>query len=83
MNSRLPKIDSIILEEKEERKRVARIVNKPLDLTLMEEHAIRDLEIFYNVAEATEEFITVQRLSATVALPTPIWPPQSAARSLW
>lgn len=71
------------MEEKEERKRIARVVNKPLDLTLMEEQAMRDLEIFYNAAEATEERITVQRLSATVSLPTPVWPPQSVTRSIW
>jgi len=64
----------IINDEKETRDRVSRLLSKSLTLTQIEDKAVQELEIFYNVAEVTDERITVSRSTGLATVAPPVWP---------
>lgn len=58
--------------ERNERNQVARMKSKSLEYTQMEEKAIDDLKLLYNVSNVTDEKITIGR-AETVFVSPPVW----------
>ncbi|XP_060805513.1 inhibitor of Bruton tyrosine kinase [Amyelois transitella] len=61
--------NQILTDQKKQREDFSRIMTKPLALTQLEDKAIEELERFYNVHEADDEWITVQRIEIKVSSP--------------
>ncbi|XP_046405203.1 inhibitor of Bruton tyrosine kinase isoform X2 [Ischnura elegans] len=64
--------DEIVADEKKQREMTKKMMEKPLDFTLMEDRAIKELETFYCRAHEHDERISVKRVpSAQVS--KPVW----------
>ena len=62
-------------EEAIQKQNLHRIQSKSLAVTQIEEQAIEELKLFYNVDNVFEELITVKRANAS-AMATPVWNPR-------
>ena len=65
----------IMQQEAIQKQNLHRIQSKSLAVTQIEEQAIEELKIFYNVDNVFEELITVERAN-TSAMATPVWNPR-------
>ena len=65
----------IMHEEAIQKQNLHRIQSKSLAVTQIEEQAIEELKLFYNVDNVFEELITVKRANAS-AMATPVWNPR-------
>jgi hypothetical protein len=64
---------SILAEEIEQSENLTRAQTKSLRITQIEEEAIEDLKVFYNVDKVFDEIITVTRADEERKLAAPIW----------
>jgi len=64
---------NILAEELEQSENLTRAQTKSLRMTQIEEEAIEDLKLFYNVDKVLDEIITVTRADSEKKLATPIW----------
>ena len=65
----------IMHEEIIQKEHLYRAQSKPLTVTQLEEQAIEELKVFYNMENTFDEFITVERANTSV-LATPVWNPK-------
>lgn len=64
---------TILAEEIEQSENLTRAQTKSLRITQIEEEAIEDLKLFYNVDKVFDEIITVTRADEERKLAAPIW----------
>ena len=65
----------IMHEEAIQKQNLHRLQSKSLAATQIEEHAIEELKLFYNVDNVFDELITVNRSNSN-AMATPVWNPR-------
>ncbi len=65
--------EQILNQEKKESENLFRAATKPLWVTQIEEKAIEELKVFYNVEKCFDENVKVSRVDEDRVLATPIW----------
>uniref|UniRef100_A0A6P7F2T9 Inhibitor of Bruton tyrosine kinase n=1 Tax=Diabrotica virgifera virgifera TaxID=50390 RepID=A0A6P7F2T9_DIAVI len=65
----------IISDEKKQKENLLKLTNRPLLFTQMEDKAIDELHKFYNVENAFDELITIERVNIG-AVACPVWVPK-------
>ena len=66
-------LQQILNQEKKESENLFRAAPKPLWVTQIEEKAIEELKVFYNVEKCFDENVKVSRADEDRVLATPIW----------
>ncbi|KAK6626719.1 hypothetical protein RUM44_009195 [Polyplax serrata] len=65
-------LSAIMAAERHQREMIARMKSKPLEYTQMEDKAIDDLTLLYDISNVTDERITIRRADSFAVSP-PVW----------